>query len=168
MVLIPLRSGKFKGAEDGLRMLDILHSNVPNARLVAFGNLERKLVPRYVDYYYQPSSNKLLELYNRSSVFVLPSIVEGFPTPPLEAMACGCALVTTHNGGTDIYSLDKINSLICEPGEPEKLAFLAEQLLKDDILREKISEGGREICKKYSIDKTKEQFVNFMKKEIGY
>ena len=166
MVLIPLREGKFKGARDGLRAFEILHSRVREAKLVAFGDIEKNAVPDYVEYHFRPTNKKLLELYNLSSVFVLPSIVEGFPTPPLEAMSCGCALVTTRNGGTDKYTVHGVNSLVCDPGQPEAIASFVEELLRDDALRLKISGNGTEACVKYTIETTISQFVEFMKKEF--
>ncbi len=167
MVMIPLREGKFKGAQDGIRALEILDSRIKEAKLVAFGNIGKDSVPDYVEYHFRPTNKKLLELYNLSSVFVLPSIVEGFPTPPLEAMSCGCALVTTRNGGTDEYSVHGFNSLVCNPGEPEAIAGLVEELLRDEALRSKISSNGMGTCGKYSIEATKAQFVEFMRKELS-
>ena len=34
-------------------------------------------------------------MYNLASLFVFPSFYEGFGLPPLEAMACGCPLLTS-------------------------------------------------------------------------
>lgn len=39
------------------------------------------------------SDDELISLYNRAECFVFPSIYEGFGLPPLEAMACGCAVL---------------------------------------------------------------------------
>lgn len=41
-------------------------------------------------------SEKLPELYSRASLLAYPSFYEGFGIPPLEAMACGCPVLTSN------------------------------------------------------------------------
>jgi glycosyltransferase involved in cell wall biosynthesis len=38
----------------------------------------------------------LVELYNMASLFVFPSLYEGFGLPPLEAMSCGCPSIVAN------------------------------------------------------------------------
>ncbi len=62
------------------------------------------------------STQDLVKLYNIASVYVFTSIYEGFGLPILEAMACGCPVVTAHNsamievvegGGKTVMGWDK-------------------------------------------------------------
>ena len=61
--------------------------------------------------------------------------VEGMPLPPLEAMACGCAVVVTDNGGINEYIKDGVNGLICPIRDSDCLA------LKLDIYSKMIKQG---------------------------
>lgn len=40
----------------------------------------------------------LIKLYNKACVFLYPSLYEGFGIPILEAMACGCPVITSNRG----------------------------------------------------------------------
>ncbi len=42
---------------------------------------------------------KLKEIINKSDVFVLPSLQEGFATVILQALACGCPVIVSENTG---------------------------------------------------------------------
>jgi glycosyltransferase involved in cell wall biosynthesis len=59
----------------------------------------------------------------------------------VEAMACGCALVTTANGGSADYAVDGETALVCGP-DTEKLAEAVVRLVTDDDLRVRIAENG--------------------------
>ena len=44
------------------------------------------------------SDDKLYSLYTNASLFLMPSMYEGFGLPPLEAMAKGVPVVTSNRG----------------------------------------------------------------------
>lgn len=71
------------------------------------------------------SSENLVALYNTATLFVMPSIYEGFGLPILEAMSCGCPVVASKGGSlaevvgeagkyVDHYNVDSIASGINE------------------------------------------------------
>jgi glycosyltransferase involved in cell wall biosynthesis len=41
------------------------------------------------------SEDKLIKLYQKAKMFIYPSLYEGFGLPVLEAMACGCPVITS-------------------------------------------------------------------------
>jgi glycosyltransferase involved in cell wall biosynthesis len=83
------------------------------------------------------------EVYGRTKVFVQPSLVEGFGYTPVEAMACGAALVTTDNGGSRDYADDERTALVVPSGDAGALAAAVRRLLDDDVLRLRLAEAGR-------------------------
>jgi hypothetical protein len=83
------------------------------------------------------------EILASSSVYLQPSTQEGFGMCAVEAMACGCALVTTDNGGSDDYAVDGETAIVCSP-DLDSMAEAVERLLRDEGLRVRIATNGVE------------------------
>jgi Glycosyl transferases group 1 len=66
----------------------------------------------------------------------------------VEAMACGCALVTTDNGGSRDYAVDGETALVVPPGGPRALADAAERLLQDVTERTRLAAAGAELVRR--------------------
>ena len=60
----------------------------------------------------------LPDLYRAAEVFVYPSLYEGFGMPPLEAMACGCPVVSSARG-----SLGEVVGNAAALVEPERMSM---------------------------------------------
>jgi glycosyltransferase involved in cell wall biosynthesis len=85
---------------------------------------------------------EMAEFYSACDIFVFASHREGFGLPPLEAMASGCAVVTTDCGGVSDFARHDENCLMVPPGDPEALAAALGRLLEDVELRRKLSDCG--------------------------
>jgi GalNAc-alpha-(1->4)-GalNAc-alpha-(1->3)-diNAcBac-PP-undecaprenol alpha-1,4-N-acetyl-D-galactosaminyltransferase len=71
--------------------------------------------------------------YLRAAVFVLPSVVEGFPNALLEAMACGCACIATDCPGATGDILARGDAGVLVPvGDPAALGAALDRLTADD------------------------------------
>ena len=62
----------------------------------------------------------LIDIYQNSSVFVLPSIVDADPLVTYEAMACGLPLIVTHNTGSMVR--DKTDGFVVPIRDAEAIA----------------------------------------------
>jgi glycosyltransferase involved in cell wall biosynthesis len=81
-------------------------------------------------------------LYNLASLFVFPSLYEGFGFPPLEAMACGCPVVVSN-----VASLPEVCGDAAYYVDPYDVESIAEGMLKvltDDSLRQRLKKKGLE------------------------
>lgn len=157
-ILISLRTEKYKGAEVGIETLKLLYKKYPNVKFMAFGNLNPKSVPAFVNYFFRPSNDFLRMLYNDSSIFIFPSIVEGMPIVPLEAMSCGCALVSTRNGGVEEYMPHDFKFLTTV-NDPQELFATVSKLIDDDTLRISVANTCVSIAEEYTYEKMYDSFL---------
>ena len=84
------------------------------------------------------------EIYSRSMIFVLPSLIESFPFCILEAMSSGVAVIASNVGGIPEIIEDGVDGLLVPPGNPEILAKKLLFLLNNENERKKISKNARE------------------------
>lgn len=90
----------------------------------------------------------LVGLYGGADVFAYPSLYEGFGSPTVEAMACGCPLVTS-----SVASLPEVvgdAGLTVDPTDEAALATAIERVVCDGDLRRELIGRGRARVKRYS------------------
>jgi glycogen synthase len=81
----------------------------------------------------------LHSLYRIADLTVVPSLYEPFGLVALEAMASGCACIVADTGGLrEIVPADDRVGLRFNGGDPEHLATMAERLLTDAHLRDRL------------------------------
>lgn len=81
------------------------------------------------------ADTELAQLYSNASVFVYPSLYEGFGLPPLEAMQCGCPVITSN-----VSSLPEVvgsAGITIEPTNANALAEAIQQLLNGNCEQQK-------------------------------
>ena len=86
-------------------------------------------------------SDELKDLFETSSIFVLPSHAENFPLVLLEAMAAGAAIVTTDQTGCREVVGDA--ALLVPAGDERAIRSALERLARDAELRERLSREAR-------------------------
>lgn len=87
-------------------------------------------------------------LYNLASLFVYPSLYEGFGFPPLESLASGTPVVVSHSS-----SLPEVigeAGIMVDPYRPDELRLALEALMTDRALREKIASRAALQAQKFS------------------
>ena len=82
----------------------------------------------------------LAALYSMCTLFVYPSLYEGFGLPPLEAMACGAPVLLADN--SSLSELFESSSAFVDLDRPDGLLRAIETLLDSDSLREEFVEKG--------------------------
>lgn len=159
---------EWKGSAEGLKALEIAKADRSNLQAILFGMCPRpKSIPAWVEYWYKPSQAELAQkIYNSSSIYLCSSWFEGWPAPPAEAMACGCAVASTDCGGIREYGIPEINALLSPTRDPESLAANIERLLRNDDLRMRIARMGCEHIKKFTWDRSADELEGFVLQHI--
>jgi glycosyltransferase involved in cell wall biosynthesis len=110
---------------------------------------------------YLPDAD-LVALLNLATVLVLPSLIEGFGLPAIEAAACGCPVVATKAsplpavlGGGGIY---------VDPAKEEELETAMAQVLESQSLRQQMREAGLAAASRLTWDAAAQQLLALMQK----
>ncbi len=106
-------------------------------------NLARWVVPvGWVDHGTLPA------FYQLAEALLLPSLYEACPSPPLEAMASGCPVVTANRYGTQ----EIVNGagLLVDPEDVDSIAAGITQIVNDRELRRKLVAAGRHRARQFT------------------
>lgn len=151
-----------KGVKNGLIAFEKIRKIYPQCHLRMFGTCSSDNLPNWVEYYRDPSKEKLLSLYSSSDIFIFPSLEEGWGLTPLEAMASKCAVVGTNTGFVLDLGVDHENMLISTPGDIDKMVYNFIELIEDIKLREKIQLNGYETVKKLNWNVSTKSFLTLL------
>ncbi|MBN2157994.1 MAG: glycosyltransferase family 4 protein [Spirochaetes bacterium] len=107
---------------------------------------DRIVITGYVD------NSELAPIYTGASLFVFPSLYEGFGLPVLEAMQCGCPVITSNTSSLPEVAGDA--AIMVDPEDVEGLAEAMEKVLRNPSLRKNLSKKGLERARLFSWEKS--------------
>jgi glycosyltransferase involved in cell wall biosynthesis len=137
-----------------------VHSNV-KLKIVGTGPLENQIKKQIkelklegtVEILGNVSEEELLDLYNSSEIFVLPSIVdsqgntEGLGVVLLEAMACKVPVIASNIGGIPDIVHDKVNGTLVPEKDVLELTRAIDEMIKHEEFRKSMALNGYEMVK---------------------
>jgi glycosyltransferase involved in cell wall biosynthesis len=157
-------SGDGKGADVGFEAIRRARAEVADLDAVFFSVLPPPDdLPDWVEFHHLPDARTMVDdVYNSSRIFLNPSPSEGFGLVGVEAMACGCALVTTDSGGPRDYAEPEVNALMADVGDVDALTAHLLRLLQDDTTRLAIAERGRAVAAAYTWERSGLELERFL------
>jgi len=153
IILFVGRFEEYKNIKKLINAFEIILKKMPNYKLflVGSGKIE---IPNHLNNFVKVLQNindeDLITLYNKASVFVLPSLYEGFGLPPLEAMACGCPVVVSNTSSLPEICGDA--AIYVDPYDEMSIAEGIYKILVNENLASSLVRKGLEHVKKFSFD----------------
>lgn len=154
---------KTKRTQFGLDVLKEVQKQIPDLKVQLFGTYSQPdNLPKWVEYHYQPSRDELRnEIYGKSKVYLMPTVLEGWGLTGMEAMACGAVPVASNYGGMRDFMIDNQNSKLIAKDNKSQFVKAVVALLEDDDYCQKLSFNALHITQSFSIQKSATKFLNF-------
>ena len=131
----------FKRTDVLLGALRLLEEQRPGVRISTFGTIARpRGLPASAVHHRNPSRSHLAGLYQSAQVFAAASDAEGFGLPVAEALASGCAVVSTDVAGVRSFAGDAVT--YTPTGDPAQLAGQVMALLDDVPRAQRLADRG--------------------------
>lgn len=140
-----------------------LQKKYPDLRLVLSGNdhyfwqkIQKDIMQNGLDEYIRftgyITDEQAVALYKGAVLFVQPSFEEGFGIPLLEAMSCGCPVVSSNAGSLpEVGGLSDGGAVLYfDPKDKEDFFEKIEKVLLSERLRQDLIKKGKERVKEFS------------------
>src|SRR5207249_739442 len=109
----------------------------------------------------------LRDLLCTLDVLVVPSHQEGLCIAALEAMACGCPVVSTRCGGPEEFVINDETGYLVD-FDPVEMADAVVRITRNDVLRHRLAEGARAlVLDNYSIAKAEGIFWGAFREQFA-
>jgi len=130
-----------------------------------FATVRRLELEEHVHFTGYVAEGDLPALYSGASVFVYPSLYEGFGIPPLEAMACGCPVVTSNCSSLPEVVGDA--ALQADPNDVMQITQAMERVLTDEALAQEMRQKGLRRAEQFSWRRCAEETIAVYRQVVG-
>jgi glycosyltransferase involved in cell wall biosynthesis len=110
------------------------------------------------------ADDDLVTLLNLATVLVLPSLMEGFGLPAIEAAACGCPVIATK--ASPLPSLLGEGALYIDPMDDQAMTRALNQVLTSAELRTQMRRAGLSVARQLTWETAARQMINIIQKVV--
>lgn len=120
---------------------------------------------RYNEFFEKVPFDEMKKMYSSCDIFLKMSRVEGFFGPPMEAMACGCAVVVGEVTGYDEYIKNEHNALVVKQRDVKGAKTAVQELINDKKLRKRLVKNGYKTASEWNWDSSIDLLENVIRAE---
>lgn len=151
-----------KSPENLISVLQEAHRQWPKIPQYVFGTGARPEGLSHVNYTRLPPVAQARAIYNSCKTWVLASKTEGLPGVVLEAMACGCVVVSSDNDGSRELIRHEHGGLLAPWGDTAAILAEVDRSLHDEALRRKLLAGAAEVVRAFSWERAVDRMEEFL------
>lgn len=154
---------KLKGCRYGIEALQTVKHRYPQLSAVLFGTVPRgDDIPDWIEYHQLPDCEMHNAIYNSSSIYLAPSLQEGWGLTVGEAMICGAAVVCTDALGFREMVCDGDTGLIVPAKDSSALANALIKLIENDDLRIGLAVKGNQHIQQFDWDSSYRKLLKLL------
>lgn len=144
-----------KGCGYGIEALTMVKAKYPQLKALFFGFPERPAdLPEWIEYNHCPDRETHNRIYNTSSIYLAPSLQEGWGLTVGEAMICGNAIVCTDTLGFQEMVTEGKEGFIVPTRNSLALADAIMELIENPGLRIRMARTSVETISRFSWDES--------------
>lgn len=162
-IVFHYREAPYKGCCYAIKAIEKLKRKYDDLTVNVISSTNK--IPKFPDYYnvyISISPEEVADINNQSEVFICSSIKEGFGLPGLEAMACGCVLVSSKYEGVMEYAVDNYNALLVEPKDVDGLVNKTSLIFENPDLKNQLQRRGIESSLNRTVGNAQERFCEIL------
>lgn len=142
-----------KGCWYAYEALEQVRQKYPQLHVLIFSAYAKPInLPDWYTFHRMPKRELHNTINNKASIFLAPSLDEGWGLTVGEAMMCGQAVVCTDNRGFREMAEHEVNALMVPTKDSKALADAIIRLIEDDALRIRLAKAGYASIQRFTWD----------------